>query len=148
MRRYSINGQDTNTDETTILGLTSAATIRPHIYDIMCNAYGTPNDYQAKYVLNRYTAAGTVGAAKTPQALDPADPASLASAGDAHSVEPTYTANAELLVIGRNMRHPYRWVALPGREIVLPATAANGAGVLVKEVSTAWTDNVCIHFFE
>lgn len=146
-RRYAIDGQDTNTDETSILGLTSAATIRPKIYDVMCTGYGTPNDYQAKYVLNRYTAAGT-STAKTPQALDNGDPASLASAGEAHSAEPTYTANAVLLVISRNMRHPYRWVAIPGREIVLPATAANGVGVLVKEVSTAWTDNVCIHFEE
>lgn len=146
-RRYSIDGQDTNTDETSILGLTSAATVRPKIYDVMCTGYGTPGDYQAKYNLNRYTVAGT-SSAKTPQALDPADPAALASAGEAHSVEPTYTANAVLLVISRNMRHPYRWVAIPGREIVLPATAANGAGVVVKEVSTAWTDNVCIHFEE
>lgn len=146
-RKYAIDGQDTNTDETSILGLTSAATIRPRIYDVMCTGYGTPGDHQAKYILNRYTAAGT-STAKTPQALDNGDPASLASAGEAHSVEPTYTANAVLLVIARNMRHPYRWVAIPGREIVLPATAANGAGVLVKEVSTAWTDNVCIHFEE
>jgi hypothetical protein len=148
-RRYAINGQDTNTDETTILGLTSAATVRPEIYDVMCTAYGTPNDYQAKYIINRYTATGTVGAAKTPQALDPSSPSSLCSGGDAHSVEPTYTANAELLVISRNMRHPYRWVASrPGSGLILPATASNGAGVLVKEVSTAWTDNVCFHFEE
>ena len=146
-RKYSINGQDTNTDETTILGIVSATTIRPKIYDIMATAYGTPNDYQAKYVVNRITTAGT-STAVTPQALDPADPASLATAGMAHSGEPTYTANAELLVMSRNLRHPYRWVAIPGREIVLPATAANGVGVLVKEVSTAWTDNVCFHFEE
>ncbi len=146
-RRYSVDGQDTNTDETTILGIVSATTIRPKIYDIMATGYGTPGDYQAKYVVNRITTAGT-STAVTPQALDPADPASLATCGYAHSGEPTYTANAVMLVIARNMRHPYRWVAIPGREIVLPATAANGVGVLVKEVSTAWTDNVCFHFEE
>lgn len=146
-RYYSINGQDTNTDETTLLGLTSAATVRPKIYDVLCTAYGSPGDNQAKYVLQRYTAAGT-STAVTPQKLDPGDPAALASAGYAHSGEPTYTANEEVLVISRNMRHPYRWVAIPGREIVLPATAANGVGCLVKEVSTTWTENVCIHFQE
>lgn len=146
-RRYTINGQDTNTDETSILGLTSAATIRPKIFEVLGTSYGTPNDYQAKYVLNRYTAAGTATAV-TPTEHDPGDPASLASAGSAHSAEPTYTAGKELLVISRNMRHPYRWVCIPGRELILPATAANGAGVVVKEVSTAWTDNVCMMFEE
>lgn len=146
-RRYSINGQDTNTDETTILGLVSTAAIRPRIYFVSCQGYGTPNDYQAQYVVNRTTTTGT-STSVTPQALDPGDPAAIATAGMAHSAEPTYTAGAVLLVIGRNMRPVYQWTAMPGREIVLPATANNGVGVLVKEVSTVWSENVCIHFEE
>lgn len=147
-RRYSIDGQDANTAATTILGLTSAATVRPKIYDLSLGSDATPADMAAEYVLQRYTAAGT-STAVTPQALDSGDPASLASAGEAHTVEPTYTANAILLQFALNQRATYRWVAAPGGEIVLPATAANGVGLQVISVSgTPVNVNACIHFEE
>ena len=146
-RNYSIDGRDTNTAATSILGLTSAATIRPKIHYVGVGSYGTPNDYGAEYQLGRYTAAGTATAV-VPQALDNGDPASLASAGEAHSAEPTYTAAAVLLPIGVHMRDNYQWFAAPGREIVLPATAANGVGLYVVAVSTAWTACAVMHFEE
>jgi hypothetical protein len=147
-RRYSIDGQDTNTAATTILGLTSASTVRPRVYDLMCGSDATPADNAAEYNLQRYTAAGTVTSV-TPQALDPGDPAALASAGEAHSVEPTYTANAIMLNWMQNQRATFRWVAAPGGEIVLPATAANGVGVQVITVAgSAVNTGVTIHYEE
>jgi hypothetical protein len=146
-RNYSIDGRDTNTAATSILGLTSATTVRPKIYYVGIGSYGTPGDYGAEYQLGRYTAAGT-STAVTPQALDPADPAALSSAGEAHSAEPAYTANAVLLSIGVHMRDNYQWYAAPGCEIVLPATAANGVGLSVIAVSTAWTACAVMHFAE
>ena len=127
-RRYAIDGQDTNTATTSILGLTSATTVRPRIFDLIMGSDATPADNAAKYVLQRYTAAGTATSV-TPQAIDPADPAALASAGKAHTVEPTYTANAIMLHWAQNQRATFRWVAAPMSEIVLPATAANGVGI-------------------
>ena len=127
-RRYAIDGQDTNTATTSILGLTSATTVRPRIFDLIMGSDATPADNAAKYVLQRYTAAGTATSV-TPQAIDPADPAALASAGKAHTVEPTYTANAIMLHWAQNQRATFRWVAAPMSEIVLPATAANGIGI-------------------
>lgn len=146
-RRYSVDGQDTNTASTTILGLTSAATIRPRIYDLILSSDATPADNAAEYVVQRYTAAGT-STSVTPQALDPADPAALAAAGEAHTVEPTYTSNALLLQFAVNQRATFRWVAAPGGELVLPATAANGAGVAVINVSSATNVNACLHYEE
>lgn len=147
-RRYSIDGQDTNTAGTTILGLTSAATIRPRVYDLIVGSDATPADNAAEYVLQRYTAAGT-STAVTPQALDNGDPASLASAGEAHSAEPTYTANAILLQFALNQRATFRWVAAPMGEIVLPATAANGVGIQVISIAgSAVNTNAVMHFEE
>lgn len=147
-RRYSIDGQDTNTAGTSILGLTSAATVRPRVYDLIVGSDATPADNAAEYVLQRYTAAGT-STSVTPQALDSGDPASLCSAGEAHSVEPTYTANAILLQFALNQRATFRWVAAPGGEIVLPATAANGVGLQVISIAgSAINVNACIHFEE
>ena len=127
-RRYAIDGQDTNTATTSILGLTSATTVRPRIFDLIMGSDATPADNAAKYVLQRYTAAGTATSV-TPQSIDPGDPAALASAGKAHTVEPTYTANAIMLHWAQNQRATFRWVAAPMSEIVLPATAANGVGI-------------------
>ena len=147
-RRYSIDGQDTNTAATSILGLTSAATVRPKVYDLVMGSDATPADNAAEYVLQRYTAAGTVTAV-TPAPLDPADPAALASAGEAHSAEPTYTANLILLQWAQNQRATFRWVAAPGGEIVLPATAANGVGVQVIGIAgSAVNMNVTMHYEE
>lgn len=147
-RRYSIDGQDTNTAATTLIGLTSAATVRPKIYDLVLGSDATPADNAAEYVLQRYTAAGT-STGVTPQALDPGDPAALASAGEAHTVEPTYTANAIMLQWAQNQRLTFRWVAAPMGEIILPATAANGVGVqVIGTAGSAVNTNCTIHYEE
>lgn len=148
-RHYSISGQAANTANTTILGLTSAATIRPKVYDLILGSDATPADNAAEYNLQRYTTAGTPAGAVTPQLLDPGDPASLATAGQGvYSVEPTYTANAIMLMWAQNQRATFRWVAAPGGEIILPATAANGVGVRAITVTAAVNTNCCIHFEE
>ncbi len=147
-RKYSIDGRDTNTSATTILGLTSAATIRPKLYDFTSGSAATPADNAGEYYIQRSTAAGT-STAVTPQALDTGDPSSLASAGEAHTVEPTYTANAILLAWTQNQRATFRWVASPGGEIVLPATAANGIGFVVAQIAgSAVQMSICAHFIE
>ncbi len=148
MRCYSVSGKDTNTANTTILGLTGATTIRPEIYDILVGPVSTPNDYAAHYVLQRYTAAGT-STSVTPTALDPGDPAATATAGKAHTAEPTYTANAILLEIPKNMRPTIRWVAQQGRNLKIPAVANNGIGFqCLANFSSVYDESVVFHFEE
>src|SRR3990167_10296576 len=149
MARYSIDGQDTNTAATTILGVDAGATAnRFKFYDLVGGSNAPPADNAAEYVLQRYTVDGT-STAVTPLALDPADAAALAEAGEAHSVEPTYTANAIALQWAQNQRATFRWVAAPGGEIIVPATADSGVGVQVITVSgSAVNTNVMIHFEE
>lgn len=133
-RRYSAIGADSAADETSLLAITSAATIRPLIYDVIIGCAGTPADQACMFWLQRYTAAGTATAV-TPQPTDPASPSALASAGQAHTVEPTYTAGQVQLQIPINQQATFRWVQLPERGIMLPSTAANGAGLVWKELS-------------
>lgn len=146
-RKYSVNGSDTNTSNTTILGVTGATTIKPVIYDIILGSKAAPADYAAGYEIQRYTAAGTATAV-TPQPLDPDDPASLASAGKIHTVEPTYTSGEILLYFSLNQRATFRWVAAPDGGLIIPATAANGLGIRVDSASTAFTVEACMHFEE
>ena|SRR3990167_210746 len=139
-RRYSIDGAQAVASPTdTVLGLTSTAAIRPRIYDVIFGSSATPADNALNWLLQRYTAAGTATSV-TPAPLDPADPAATATAGQNHTAEPTYTAGAVLLDISANQRSTQRWVASPGGELVLPATAANGIGV--QPVHTSFTGSV------
>lgn len=146
-RRYSIDGQDTNTAATTILELRSTTAIRPAIYDLISGSDATPADNAAEYNLQRTTTAGT-STAVTPQALDSGDPAATATAGEAHSAEPTYTANAIMLNYMHNQRATFRWVAAPDGEIVLPA-AANGVAIQsITVAGSAVNTGATIHYLE
>ena len=149
MAKYSIDGQDTNTAATTILGVDAGTTARRgKVYDLIVGSDATPADNASELNLQRYTVDGTATAV-TPQALDPADAAALAEAGEAHSVEPTYTANAILLNIMLNQRATFRWVAAPGGELVYPATADNGLGLTsITVAGSAVNTGATIHFEE
>jgi hypothetical protein len=108
----------------------------------------TPADNAWEYFIQRYTAAGT-STSVTPQALDPGDPAALASAGQAHSAEPTYTANAVLLRVAGSQRTPFVWYAQPGWQFKMPATAANGLGVYSNAIGgSAVAMSFTIHYEE
>ena len=146
--RFSIDGQDTNTAATTILGFTGSAAIRPKLYDFTLGSDATPADNSAEYVVQRSTAAGT-STAVTPQLLDPLTSAAVSTAGEAHSAEPTYTANAILWQNAVNQRATYRWVAAPGGELVATATAANGMGFQVIGIAgSAVNVNIVAHIEE
>ena len=147
-RRYSIDGAQAVASATdSVLGLTSATTIRPEIYDFIFGSSASPADNAVQWLLQRYTAAGTATAV-TPQPLDPADPAALAAAGENHTAEPTYTSNEILLNIVSNQRSTQRWVAAPGGNLKCPATAANGIGVQPVHSSFTGSVETTIHFVE
>ena len=149
-RCYHMFGDGTNTDEETQVTVVSSTTVRPAIYDLLISNATTPADNACNWVLQRITAAGTPGTTFTPVAIDPGDPASAASGGYYQfTVVPTYTANAHLLNISCNQRALARWVSRERGELILPATAANGAALRVKDVTTAaalW--KYTIHFSE
>jgi hypothetical protein len=147
-KKFSINGSQAVASPTdSVLGLTSATTVRPEIYHFVLGCQATPADNALNWLLQRYTAAGTATAV-TPHALDPSDPAALASAGEDHSVEPTYTAGAILGEFSVNQRASLPWYAREGREIKLPATAANGVGWQPVHASFTGVVDVTAHYQE
>ena len=127
-RRYSGSGDQAAGTNVTIIGLTSAATIRPELVEWVIGCGAAPDDLASILHLERYTVAGT-STPFTPVALDPADPASLAAIGVNHTGEPTYTANAILYKLSLNQRATYRWMVAAGSGFKSPATAANGVGL-------------------
>jgi hypothetical protein len=152
-RRFHVptNQATTATTYKSVGLLTSAATIRPAIYEFNLGTEGAPAENAMVYLLQRATTTTTFTAV-TPVPIDPTDgvltnPVALASAGSNATVEPTYTAAQKLWGdMGFNQRATYRWVAAPGGEILIPAVAANGAGMQVKSAGyTGQTDCIFYH---
>ena len=117
----------------THLTLMSAATVRPRLYELVVGSADTPADQYAKWTVKRYTTShGTEKAGFAPVNLDPNGIATaLADYGAGKfTAEPTYTASSELLVFGLNQRATFRWVAAPGCELMAPATANTGLGLV------------------
>lgn len=150
MAKYATDGQDTNTAATTIIGIDGGATLprRLKLYYVECGSDATPADNAAEYNIQRYTNDGT-STAITPSPLDLADAASVAESGEAHTIEPTYTANLIMLAWMQNQRATYQWFAPPGGEIVTPATADAGVGCAsITVAGSAVNTGVCFHFEE
>ena len=150
MGRYSTIMTRTASTTLSVGNITANATTprRFKIYDLVFgSAEATPADGATLWQLQRCTTTGTVGSSVTPQPLDPADAAASAAAGQAHTTDPTLTANAIPLSIGLNQRATFRWVAQPGGELVAPATANNGFAIRTPSAATV-TCSATTHFEE
>lgn len=149
MRAYSVSGPNASGSATkSMVTIIASTTTRPRIYEVILGSQATPADQAAQYALTRFTAVGTAGSNPTPLPLDPSNVASIATAGITHSAEPTYTASSDLLTVGLNQRATFRWVASPGRELVCPATAANGIGARLVAATTALVQWANVFFYE
>lgn len=148
MAKFGVTMQRTASTSLATGSLTAAASNmrRAKVYDLLFGSEATPADNAFLWQVQRCTTAGTAGTNPTPLALDAAD--SLATsivAGQAHTVDPT--GATILMSIPLNQRASFRWVAAPGGELVIPATASNGvkfetptAGGLVAVTCSAMFD--------
>jgi hypothetical protein len=148
MAFYSAHGQDTNTASTTILGVSQPASALKRLkisYVSVGSDATADNAFSA--VLQRTTAPGT-STSVTPQRRDPADGAASAVAGQAHTVEPTYTSGENVLSIAGHQRSTFQWYAIPGHEIVVPVTNNAGIGFKTITVTTAFNQVVIFEWEE
>ncbi len=97
----------------------------------------------------RTTGVSSGGTAITPNPLDSSDPASVTSAAGGSFLSGNPTIGVTLLQWSQNQRATFRWVAAPNSELLVPATAANGIGLLnpVKGGS-AWVVDWTVLFYE
>jgi hypothetical protein len=148
MARYAVEMNRT-ASTTASLGTIVADATRPRrgkIFDVNYGSEASPADNAFRYIIQRCTAAGT-STAVTPIQLDPADAVTESDAGENHTVEPTYTANAILLAIALNQRATYRWQQDPAYGLVYPATASNGFGIQTPTAS-AVAITATVHYEE
>ena len=130
MAKYAALAQRTASSTLSVGIVTANATTprRGKIYRLEFGSEGSPADNAFLWQIQRCTTAGTATAV-TPVALDPADAATSLVASQNATVDPTLTANLFLLTIPLNQRATYQWQPAPGGELVIPATASNGAAV-------------------
>src|SRR5262245_12587554 len=138
MSRYSVDTgmggtpQVMTTTYKTLLSLTSPSTTRrAWIFDVSAGPDTAPADNTLVYKVDRQTTVGT-GTSITPHPIDAADGATTLVGTANHTVEPTITDNTELLEVSANQRASFRWVAVPGSELVVPATNTNGLGLRAR----------------
>jgi len=127
--------------------LTSVTSVRPRIYDIIFGQGGTPADNVVRWEVPRQTTSAT-GTAAVENALDPGAPAADALAEEEITSGPTVTADSQVLDFDLNQRATFRWVAAPGGEIVLPATAANGCFFNASSAAYTGIARVTVHWEE
>ncbi len=123
----------------------TGSTKRGKVFEIILGANANPNstDTYLEWQCSRITATGA-GAYTTftPNPLDPADGASVVSAGVNATAEATaQTANSALFYEGINQRSAVRWVASQESQyLVFPATAGNG--LVLRVQSGTYTSSV------
>ena len=127
--------------------LISVATVRPRIYDLVIGFGSTPVDAAARFEVPRQTTSAT-GTAAVENALDPGAPVADVITKEEVTVGPTVTADSQLLDFDVNTRATFRWVAQPGGELILPATAANGAFFNASSAAYTGIARVTVHWEE
>jgi hypothetical protein len=148
MARYS--AKFAGTASTTIdLGYTIAAASNPRRFqwfDLMFGSSASPADNPFLFEVQKRTAAGTTPSAVTPQPLDDGD--TIASTVVASNQPAVNGAGAGIkLSIPLNQRATFRWVAAPGSELTVPATASQGLA-LATPTGSAVVCNATILFNE
>jgi len=125
-------GQEFNkaTTSTTVgvgaLCAAAASMRRAELYDFIFGSEATPADQVFLWEINRSTTVPT-GTAVTPAPLDLADTlASTIQAFENLTVQGTNTAGVVPLSVPLNQRATFRWVAPPGGNLIIPATANAG----------------------
>ena len=150
MPSYSVAIPDivAGADPQTLVNVFSVAgASRGKINNIILSSGATPDDQASNFEVMRTTGVGTEGGGQTPVPLDPDTVASSFDAGHGHSVEPTETANSEMLALSLNQRATISWLANPGSELIMPATTNNGISI-VRRTSTAAYVIDCTIIFE
>lgn len=115
-----------NVQSVAIVVAAAASPRRCKVYDWLISCGATPADNSFTHIAQRCTTAGT-GASLTPNMVDQADTlASTIVCKDTVTADPTLTASAFAARVALNQRSSFRWLANPGGELIVPATASNG----------------------
>lgn len=151
MPDFSVNFNATNTASATVpMGnLMATAVNQAAIYEINAGSDAS-SDNAVKYSIKRTSARGTQSASVTPNAVDQnVTQAALSTFDTAWNINPTITANSQLLQFGIHQRATYRWVAYDYTKFLRSqAGTGKGMALLSDVVSAAFNGVFSIEFAE
>lgn len=143
---------ESTADAKVLIMFTGGTTVRPGVASLLVSpATASAQDYQVQYELRRTTADGANGTTPPKDPVDPGSPgAEVTMRGSLTGANlPTYDGTPKrMLVLGKPMRIPYRWVADPRGEIIVPATANAGIALHCLNSTTAYTELADLRWFE
>jgi hypothetical protein len=151
MARYSISGAAGAASATAatagIVKVDNAATVlsTPQIYEFSVCPGAAAEDSNYTIQAKRQTTAGT-WTSVTPSPLDPSAAAAKAAGGRASTA--AGTAGVILGIWGFNQRGGFRWVAVPGGELVVDRANSNGIIIEYAVVQGTAVNYGCIMFEE
>ena len=142
MAKWGFKGsKDATSVKTVSAVITVTGAARAKVYDMAFGCSASPADNAFLWQVQRSTTTGTATAAVA-NALDPADTTAATVIGyNVFTVDPTLTAGAFLYQVPLNQRATFRWVAAPGSELVIPATANAGIALIVSSATTTVLDS-------
>jgi hypothetical protein len=139
MPRYAVPFTKTGADSVLQIAevLSSATVQRTKWFAFVIACTATPADALFNYVVRRVTGSAT-GTAVTPNPLDTQDAAARSTAEHLITADAaSFAGGAELFRAPTNHRATFQWMASEGRELVGPATSANGLSLGVGAASTS-----------
>ena len=150
MADYFAEGEQTvvpTTPDTTI-SIERGVQGRTRIYDFTSGFdLATPSDNLFVVVADRFgTTDDGTGDSPLVEPLDGADAAFAGNVLDNHSAEPASYLDTPVWRIAQHLRATYRWVAAPGKEIVMPDTANTGVGFFSIHASQVPEHNIGVFF--
>lgn len=147
--KYSILGTNNHSSANLdVVQITNVSTRRARIYDIVFGTSGTMADEVAIWTLDRFTTAPTDTTA-TPRALDFSAPASAyTDCGVNATVAGVQAGSTELMVVPLHFRAAFRWVAVPGGEVMMEVTATDGISIFSLAPTTTPLGHATMHFDE
>src|SRR3990167_5703923 len=145
---YAAEGQTAAGTTLTIIEVVSPGTTRrASIEYLLIGSDATPADVATEFNVQRGTVSGT-GTSVTPRPLDPSAPAAIFTCERGTFTGQTKTASSAMLNIALNQRSTFQWYAVPGKGVIIPATADNWVGL--ESIASGGTPNICatVHWTE
>ncbi len=138
MADYNVSFVDAiSTGYLTAASLVRGAAKRAFMSEMLIGINGTMSDEVADWRIRRITTDGGTSSAVTPNPVDGADGVAITAGAENYTIESTITADSELLEATIHRRATYRWVAQPGKELVIPDTAGGGLAFEILAPSAA-----------
>lgn len=127
---------------------------RGRLYDILVGTNGTPADNEIEIDVCQVTLGTTptgitgtlISSLSSSFGLDPADTTFVSAMSINSTGEAGITSPVEKLYFAFNQRATYRWVPVPGSEILYPAvsSATGGNGLAIRARSAGYTGTITI----